>query len=110
MPKATAIVSLFDNRPAADLADEHGALGLQIAELENRRKAIGAELIRRGITVINGERFHACMIAETMVANLDRKAIEQQMGEARIARFLKWSKRSAHVKTTPLAAPAKLAA
>jgi hypothetical protein len=32
------------------------------------------------------------------------------MGEAWIGRFLKCSKRSAHVKTTALDAPAKLAA
>jgi hypothetical protein len=108
----TNLPSRFDNLSAGDLADEHGTLGVQIAELEARRKAIGAELLHRGVCEIDGSRFHAVAIAETMTATINRKAIEKAMGEAWLARFLKWSKRSAHVKTTalPAAAAARLAA
>jgi hypothetical protein len=35
--------------------------------VETRRKSIGAELIRRGISEISGKHFHASAIAETMV-------------------------------------------
>jgi hypothetical protein len=35
-----------------------------------------------------------------MVATLDRPGIEKAMGEAWVARFLKWSKRSAFIKTS----------
>jgi hypothetical protein len=114
MPKAVAniaLVSAFHNLSAADLADEHGTLGVRIAELQNRQKAIAGELIRRGEAHIDGALFRATLIAETMTATVDRKAIEGAMGEAWLARFLKWSHRSASVRTAPIAAAvARLAA
>ena len=50
------------------------------------------------------------MVAETMVSSLDRQGIEKAMGEAWIARFLKFSKRSAFVKTTARTGALRLAA
>jgi hypothetical protein len=48
--------------------------------------------------------------SEAMVCTLDRPGIEKAMGEAWVARFLKWSKRSAHVKTTARTGGVRLAA
>src|SRR3954447_9781700 len=106
MPKATATItenSPFHNLPAADLADEYGRIGAEIAALEARRKAMAAELISRGESSVNGERFTATVVSEAMVATIDRKAIEDEMGEAWISRFLRWSKRCASVRTAPRA-------
>jgi len=41
---------------------------------------------------------------------IDRAGIEKAMGEAWIARFLRWSKRSAFIKTTARTGSLKLAA
>src|SRR5438309_3277037 len=100
MPKAIPIISAFHNLSAGDLADEHGQLSAQIADLETRKRAIAGEVIRRGVSECEGALFRSIVISEAMVCTLDRPGIEREMGEAWIARFLKWSKRSAHVKTT----------
>jgi hypothetical protein len=50
MPKAIPILSQFHNLSAGDLADEHGQLCAQIADLENRKRAVAGGLIRRGVT------------------------------------------------------------
>ena len=39
MPKAIPIISAFHNLSAGDLADEHGHLSGQIADLETRKRA-----------------------------------------------------------------------
>jgi hypothetical protein len=96
--------SPFHNLAVADLADIHGQLGAEIAELEARRKTIAAEMIRRGIRHIEGDLFETTVVAEAMVANLDREAIERDMGESWLAKYLKWTKRCASVRTTPCAA------
>src|SRR5438477_360042 len=49
MPKAIPIISAFHNLSAGDLADEHGQLCAQIADLETRKRSIAHELIRRGV-------------------------------------------------------------
>ena len=51
MPKAIPILSQFHNLSAGDLADEHGQLSAQIADLETRKRTIAGELIRRGVFV-----------------------------------------------------------
>jgi hypothetical protein len=93
--------SQFHNIDAAELADMHGRLGAEIAELEARRKAVAAEMIVRGIPRAEGGRFESKVVGETMVANIDRKAIERDMGESWLAKYLRWSKRCAAVRTTP---------
>jgi hypothetical protein len=70
--KAPIILSQFHNLSAGDLADEHGQLCAQIADLETRKRTIA--------------------------------------GEAWIARFLKFSKRSAFVKTTARTGAVQMAA
>ena len=54
--------------------------------------------------------FRSVTVAETMVSSLDRVGIEKAMGEAWIARFLKFSKRSAFVKTRARSGAVRLAA
>ena len=54
--------------------------------------------------------FRSIIVAEAMVATLDRQGIEKAMGEAWIARFLKFSKRSAFAKTTVHTGAVRLAA
>ena len=102
MPKATtqtAETSQYHNIAAADLADMHGRLGAEIAELEARRRAVADELIARGIRQAEGDQFESTVVGETMVANIDRKAIERDMGESWIVKYLRWSKRGASVRT-----------
>jgi hypothetical protein len=96
--------SLFHNLGIADLADMHGQLGAEIAALEARRKEIAAEMIRRGVQHIEGDLFETTIVAEAMVANIDRKAIERDMGESWLAKYLKWTKRCASVRTMSRAA------
>ena len=100
----TAETSPFHNITAADLADMHGRLGAEIAELEARRKAIADELIARGVQQAEGDLFESTIVSETMVANIDRKAIERDMGEPWLAKYIKWTRRCASVRTTPRAA------
>ena len=110
MPKAIPIISAFHNLSASDLADEHGQLCGQIADLETRKRTIAGELIRRVISEAEGALFRSVTVAETMVSSLDRQGIEKAMGEAWIAWFLKFSKRSAFVKTTARTGAVRLAA
>jgi hypothetical protein len=91
--------SRFHNLAAADLADMHGRLGAEIAEIEARRKAIADELIARGIQRAEGDLFESTVVGETMVATIDRKAIERDMGESWIVKYLRWSRRCASVRT-----------
>src|SRR4051812_48095642 len=79
MPKATAIVSLFDNRPAGDLADELGTVKAQIADLETREKALRDELIRRGVSDIEGAAYSAT-ITQAVRWTLNTAAIKAEMG------------------------------
>src|SRR5438105_11636434 len=98
MPKAIPIISAFHNLSAGDLADEHGQLCAKIADLETRKRTVAGELIRRGVSEAEGALFRSLGVAETMVSALDRQGIGKAMGEEWIARFLRFSKRSAVVK------------
>jgi len=100
MPKAVPIISAFHNLSAGDLADEHGQLCAQIADLETRKRTIAGELIRRGVSGGRRRLVPQPRGGRDDVSTLDRQGIEKAMGEAWIAPFLKFSKRSAFVKTT----------
>jgi hypothetical protein len=105
MPKTAPNItetSPFHNLAAADLVDIHGQLGAEIAELEARRKAIAAELLARGVPHVAGDQFESTVVSEAMVATIDREAIERDMGEAWLAKYLKWIRRCASMRTTPL--------
>ena len=60
MPKAIPIISALHNLSAGDLADEHGQLCAQIADLETRKRTIAGELIRRGVSEVEGLLDHRC--------------------------------------------------
>src|SRR5205814_9859798 len=92
MPNAIPIISAFHNLSAGDLADEHGHLSGQIADLETRKRAIAGKVIRRGVSECEGALFRSVLIGKAMVCTLDRAGIEEAMGKAWVARFLKWSK------------------
>src|SRR5438874_11672457 len=109
-PRLSRFISAFHNLSAGDLADEHGQLSAQIADLETRKRAVAGELISRGLCEAEGALFRSVTVAATMVSSLDRAGIEKEMGEAWIARFLKFSKRSAFVKTTARTGAVRLAA
>lgn len=81
MPKATAILSPFHNIPDGDLADRLGALKAEIAELEAREKALRDELIRRGVSAIEGSVYDAA-ISSAVRWTLDAKAVRAEMGDA----------------------------
>jgi len=87
MPKAIPIISAFHNLSAGDLADEHGHLSGQIADLETRKRAIAGKVIRRGVSECEGALFRSVLIGKAMVCTLDRAGIEKAMGEAWVARF-----------------------
>jgi len=107
VPKATLNItetSHFHNVTTSDLADEHGRLGAEIAVLEARRKEVAVEMIRRGVQHVEGSQFESTVISEAMVATIDREAIERDMGESWLAKYLKWTRRCASVRTTQRAA------
>ena len=102
MPKPTkqTTANPLHNLTSAALVDEHGALGAEIAALEARRKAIAAELIRRGEEHVEGALYRTTIVEATTVATLDRKALDEALGDG-INRFLKWSLRAASLRTAP---------
>jgi hypothetical protein len=85
------------------LADEYGHLSAQV---ETRKRAIADEVIRRGVSECDGALFRSVLIGKAMVCTLDRAGIEKAIGEAWVARFLKWSKRSVSRQRPAPARPA----
>jgi hypothetical protein len=110
MPKAIAIVSPspLNNLAPGALADELGTLKAQIAELQDREKALRDELIRRGETAIQGAAYGATII-ESVRWTLNTAAVKAEMGaawyDARCRQSLVTT-----LTVKPIAAPAKLAA
>ena len=110
MPKAIAIVSPspFNSLSTGAVADELGSVKAQIAELQDREKALRDELIRRGISEIAGSAYCAS-ITETVRWILDTKAVKAEMGQGwYYARCRQGMLTTVVVKA--LAAPTKLAA
>ena len=79
MPKAVTILSPFHNLAAADLVDRLGALKAEIAVLEAREKSLRDELIRRNVSVIEGD-VYAATLTEAVRWTLDTKAVKAEMG------------------------------
>src|SRR5689334_7398229 len=82
MPKAVAniaSISPLHNLPPVQLADQLGALKTQIAQLEVREKALRDELLRRGISDVEGALFSAT-ITEAVRWTLDTKTVKAEMG------------------------------
>ena len=81
MSKAIPILSQFHNLSAGDLADEHGQLCAQIADLETRKRTIAGELIRRGVSEVEGALFRSLVVAETI--GLDTRPSGYREGDGR---------------------------
>ena len=81
MAQAVTVLSPFHNLPAGDLADRLGSLRAEIADLEAREKALRDELIRRGVSEVEGGSFRAS-VSEAVRWSLDTKAVKAEMGAA----------------------------
>src|SRR5215204_2171268 len=81
MAKAVSILSPFHNVPDGDLADRLGAVKAEIAALEIREKSLRDELIRRGVSAVEGTRYDAA-ISSAVRWTLDAKAVRSEMGDA----------------------------
>src|SRR5579872_992473 len=108
MPKATVIVSHFHNLAPGALADELGTVKAQIADLETREKVLRDELIRRGVSAIEGAAYSATII-QSVRWTLDTKALKAERGQAWYDARCRQSLVTT-VAVKALAAPAKLAA
>ena len=80
MPKAIPIISEFHNLSAGDLADEHGQLCAQIADLETRKRTIAGELIRRGISKAEGALFRSLVVRDD---GFDARPCRHREGDGR---------------------------
>ena len=110
MPKAIAILSPSPLNNLADgaVADELGTVKAQIADLETREKALRDELIRRGVSAIEGAAYSATII-QSVRWMLDTKALKAERGQAWYDARCRQSLVTT-VAVKALAAPAKLAA
>src|SRR5438270_10539022 len=61
MPKATRILSHFDNLPTGELVDQLGSVKAEIADLETRQQTLRAELLKRCITEAEGAVYAAAV-------------------------------------------------
>jgi hypothetical protein len=85
MPKAdshstTPAVSSLNNLSVGQLIDELGQVKAEAAEIEQREKALKAELIARKVTEAEGALFRAT-VTEALRQSLDAEAIKAEMGE-----------------------------
>ena len=69
----------LNNLSTYQLADEYGALDLQIKALEERAKAIKAEIKARGAEKIEGGKFTVTVSTSTRTT-YDDKAIREALG------------------------------
>ena len=108
MPKATAIISQFDNLPVGEIVDQLGTVKAEIADLETREKLLRAELLKRCVIEAEGAQY-AAAVTQAVRWTLDTKAVRSEMGDAWFDRRCK----QALVTNVTVAArtvPAKLAA
>lgn len=73
------MTTAFHNQSTNQLADDYGALDLQIKSLEAGKSDIKAELVKRGVTFVAGERF-AVTMSEQSSARLDTKRLKEALG------------------------------
>src|SRR5215212_1556402 len=80
MPKATRILSHFENLPTGELVDQLGGVKAEIADLETRQQSLRAELLKRCITEAEGA-VYAATVTQAMRWTLDAKAVHSEMGD-----------------------------
>src|SRR5438067_12050756 len=82
MPKATRILSHFDNLPTGELVDQLGGVKAEIADLETRQQSLRAELLKRCLTEAEGA-VYAATVTQAMRWTLDAKPVRAEVGAAR---------------------------
>lgn len=90
-------VLAISNHP---IADQLGVLAAWEAAIETRRKELRAQVEAAGGRV-EGTLFDAAIGAESVRTTVDRKAIEKDLGEAAVARWLKFTSCAGRLCVTP---------
>ena len=80
MPKATRILSHFDNLPVGELVDQFGSVKAAIADLETRQQSLRVELLKRCITEAEGA-VYAAAVTQAVRWTLDAKTVRAEMGD-----------------------------
>jgi hypothetical protein len=75
------MTSTLHNFSAGDLADELGAVKSDLADLKSREDALRSELIRRGVSEVEGVLFRAT-VTEATRWTLDTDRVKSEMGAA----------------------------
>lgn len=90
----------FEEQSTSELVDQIGMIVAQRADLDTLRKKIAHELLARAGNqkILEGVLFSVTIIASTIVATVDTKKMEAELGEAFLRRFLKTSVREAYLK------------
>ncbi len=83
-----------DPSTMAELADRVGELKAAKAEIEGYIDHLRELFAASGRAEAEGALFRVALGAESEAATIDRKAIERDMGESWIAKYLKWSRRA----------------
>ena len=78
MPKATAIISQFDNLPVVEIVDQLGSVKAEIADLEARE--LRAELLKRCVIEAEGAQY-AAAVTQAVRWTLDTKSVRAEMGD-----------------------------
>ena len=94
-PFRLAAISYTDD-PASlgELADRVGKLRAAEADLKKEIDRLREMFVASGQREAEGALFRVSLGAEAMQSTVDRKALENEMGERWLARFLKWSPRA----------------
>ena len=80
------MTSAFHNSASAELADEYGALKVQADALEERMKALKAELLARADERVEGSKFTVTVSKSTRVT-YDDKAIREALGSEIVKQY-----------------------
>ncbi len=92
--KLAALSFADDPATMAELADRVGKLRAAKAEIDADIERMRELFAASGQPEAEGTLFRVAIGAQCMAATLDRAAIERDMGESWIAKYLKWSKRA----------------
>jgi len=94
----------------SELADRVGELKAAQADINDELARLKDQLAKSGESEAEGCLFRVTLSAASCSTILDRKAIERDMGEAWIAKYLKWSKPSRAMTCAAKTGKAKRAA
>jgi hypothetical protein len=92
--KMAAIAYADDPATMTELADRVGKLKAAKAEIEAQIERMRDLFAASGQADTEGALFRVALGAESQVATIDRAAIERDMGESWLRKYLKWSRRA----------------